>query len=138
MVRLFVLVKLEKRTINGKVKLPSRKHRRRPGNLLSDYMRRQRQNVWLGTHIWHAKRFKMVTEWGYRLAYRPCDKNLRACYRSTRHHCLLQVCVMSVCVIPVCVMPVFVMSVCLCAAGLMLDFVWLLNLWMESIWSISK
>ncbi|KAJ8978127.1 hypothetical protein NQ317_014182 [Molorchus minor] len=43
-----------------------RKYRRRPFNLLSDYMRRQRNHTWLDTHIWHAKRFHMIEKWGYR------------------------------------------------------------------------
>ena len=28
------------------------------------------QNQWLETHIWHAKRMKMVNQWGYRLVRR--------------------------------------------------------------------
>ncbi|XP_050351530.1 ribonucleases P/MRP protein subunit POP1 [Nymphalis io] len=69
---------------------PSRKHRRRKTNLLEEYNRRQRRNVWLETHIWHAKRFHMVERWGHRLAYRPCDKAFRACYRASSAHCLMQ------------------------------------------------
>ncbi|KAG7246976.1 hypothetical protein CRUP_002078, partial [Coryphaenoides rupestris] len=38
-------------------KSKSRKARRRHGNLLLEFNRRQRRNVWLETHIWHAKRF---------------------------------------------------------------------------------
>ncbi|CAD7005671.1 ribonucleases P/MRP protein subunit POP1 [Ceratitis capitata] len=71
-------------------KRPSRKHRRRPGNLLRDYLRRQRKNTWLETHIWHAKRFHMVDRWGYRLPQSSCDKTYRACYRASAEHCLLQ------------------------------------------------
>ncbi|XP_067613015.1 ribonucleases P/MRP protein subunit POP1 isoform X2 [Eurosta solidaginis] len=71
-------------------KRPSRKHRRRPGNLLRDYLRRQRKKIWLETHIWHAKRFHMVDRWGYRLPQSSCDKTYRACYRASADHCLLQ------------------------------------------------
>lgn len=71
-------------------KKPSRKHRRRPRNLLAEYARRRRRIRWLETHIWHAKRFHMVEKWGYKLADRPCDKAFRACYRATTKHCLLQ------------------------------------------------
>ncbi|XP_054731691.1 ribonucleases P/MRP protein subunit POP1 [Anastrepha obliqua] len=71
-------------------KRPSRKHRRRPSNLLRDYLRRQRRQVWLETHIWHAKRFHMVERWGYRLPQASCDKTYRACYRASAEHCLLQ------------------------------------------------
>uniref|UniRef100_A0A1I8P5Q2 Uncharacterized protein n=2 Tax=Stomoxys calcitrans TaxID=35570 RepID=A0A1I8P5Q2_STOCA len=71
-------------------KRPSRKHRRRPKNLLKDYLRRQRKHQWLETHIWHAKRFHMIEKWGYKLPYASCDKTYRACYRATTEHCLLQ------------------------------------------------
>ncbi|XP_046969059.1 ribonucleases P/MRP protein subunit POP1 [Vanessa cardui] len=69
---------------------PSRKHRRRKTNLLEEYNRRQRRNIWLETHIWHAKRFHMVERWGHHLAYRPSDKAFRACYRASSAHCLMQ------------------------------------------------
>ncbi|ALC48214.1 l-1-G0045 [Drosophila busckii] len=71
-------------------KRPSRKYRRRPKNLLREYVRRQRKHIWLETHIWHAKRFHMVDRWGYRLPYASCDKTYRACYRASAEHCLLQ------------------------------------------------
>ncbi|KAK4876708.1 hypothetical protein RN001_009214 [Aquatica leii] len=73
-----------------KQKRPSRKHRRRPRNLLSDYANRQRRIKWLETHIWHAKRFHMIEKWGFRIANKPCDKAFRACYRATAKHCLIQ------------------------------------------------
>ncbi|CAN8001333.1 unnamed protein product [Ixodes hexagonus] len=72
-----------------KGKRPSRKHRRRPRNLLAEYARRQRRHVWLETHIWHAKRFKMADLWGYRVPLHPCDKGIRAAYRGSAHHVLL-------------------------------------------------
>lgn len=71
-------------------KRPSRKYRRRPKNLLNEYVRRQRKNIWLETHIWHAKRFHMVDRWGHRLPLASCDKTYRACYRASAQHCLLQ------------------------------------------------
>lgn len=74
----------------AKTKRPSRKYRRKPHNLLSEYQRRQRTNVWLETHIWHAKRFHMVTKWGYKLAQSSCDKTFRSSYRATTKHCLIQ------------------------------------------------
>ncbi|CAN8005144.1 unnamed protein product [Ixodes pacificus] len=72
-----------------KRKRPSRKHRRRPRNLLAEYARRQRRHVWLETHVWHAKRFKMADLWGYRVPLHPCDKGIRAAYRGSAHHVLL-------------------------------------------------
>lgn len=71
-------------------KRPSRKHRRRPQNLLKDYIRRRQRKQWLETHIWHAKRFHMIEKWGYKLPYASCDKTYRACYRASAEHCLLQ------------------------------------------------
>ncbi|KAG7470041.1 hypothetical protein MATL_G00135510 [Megalops atlanticus] len=71
-------------------KTKSRKARRRHGNLLLEFNRRQRKNVWLETHIWHAKRFHMVKRWGYCLGDRPTYKCYRACYRAMSSYCLLQ------------------------------------------------
>ncbi|KAK6632733.1 hypothetical protein RUM43_013503 [Polyplax serrata] len=70
-------------------KRPSRKYRRRPRNLLEEYNRRQRCQIWLESHIWHAKRFHMVPKWGYKLADSPTNKSFRACYRALSEHCLL-------------------------------------------------
>ncbi|XP_071117873.1 ribonucleases P/MRP protein subunit POP1-like [Haliotis cracherodii] len=74
----------------GSTKRPSRKHRRRPKNLMSEYQRRQRRVSWLETHIWHAKRFHMIEKWGYRLPDHPNDKSMRACHRAADKYCLLQ------------------------------------------------
>ncbi|XP_063735349.1 ribonucleases P/MRP protein subunit POP1 isoform X3 [Eleginops maclovinus] len=71
-------------------KSKSRKARRRHGNLLMEFNRRQRKNVWLETHIWHAKRFHMVKKWGYCLGNRPTYKCYRSCHRAMSSHCLLQ------------------------------------------------
>ncbi|XP_051879452.1 ribonucleases P/MRP protein subunit POP1 isoform X2 [Pristis pectinata] len=71
-------------------KSKSRKARRRHGNLLLEFNRRQRRNIWLETHIWHAKRFHMVKKWGYCLANKPTSKSYRACYRAMTQQCLLQ------------------------------------------------
>ncbi|KAM9310736.1 ribonucleases P/MRP protein subunit POP1 isoform 2-T2 [Pholidichthys leucotaenia] len=71
-------------------KSKSRKACRRHGNLLLEFNRRQRKNIWLETHIWHAKRFHMVKKWGYCLGDRPTYKCYRPCYRAMSSHCLLQ------------------------------------------------
>ncbi|XP_033736638.1 ribonucleases P/MRP protein subunit POP1-like [Pecten maximus] len=78
------------RDTKSRRKPPSRKFRRRPKNLLDEYNRRQRKHVWLETHIWHAKRFKMEEKWGYKIPIQPTDKSKRASYRSTKRHCLIQ------------------------------------------------
>ncbi|XP_034089279.1 ribonucleases P/MRP protein subunit POP1 isoform X2 [Gymnodraco acuticeps] len=71
-------------------KRKSRKARRRHGNLLLEFNRRQRKNIWLETHIWHAKRFHMVKKWGYCLGNKPTYKCYRSCHRAMSGHCLLQ------------------------------------------------
>ncbi|TGZ54758.1 ribonucleases P/MRP protein subunit POP1 [Temnothorax longispinosus] len=68
----------------------SRKYRRRPHNLLSEYSCRQRNKIWLDTHIWHAKRFHMIDKWRYRIASHSNDKCFKANYRSAAKYCLLQ------------------------------------------------
>ncbi|XP_034867488.1 ribonucleases P/MRP protein subunit POP1 isoform X1 [Mirounga angustirostris] len=55
-----------------------------------EFNRRQKKNIWLETHIWHAKRFHMVKKWGYCLGERPTVKSHRACYRAMTNCCLLQ------------------------------------------------
>lgn len=84
------LEQYKKSGLPPKQKKPSRKYRRRPQNLLEEFNRRKLNNIWLETHIWHAKRFCMTNQWGHRLAQAPCDKVFRACYRATSKHCLLQ------------------------------------------------
>ncbi|XP_052256914.1 ribonucleases P/MRP protein subunit POP1-like isoform X2 [Dreissena polymorpha] len=71
-------------------KRPSRKYRRRPKNLLAEYTRRQRQHVWLETHIWHAKRFHMTEKWGHKIPWKPTLRGERASYRASTRHCLIQ------------------------------------------------
>lgn len=81
---------MKKSGLPQKTKRPSRKYRRKPSNMMKEYIRRQRSHIWLETHIWHAKRFHMVERYGYKLPLAPCDKSFRACYRATTKHCLLQ------------------------------------------------
>ncbi|KAG7169653.1 Ribonucleases P/MRP protein subunit POP1-like [Homarus americanus] len=69
---------------------PRRKYRRRPFNLLMEYNRRQKDFVWLETHIWHAKRFQMKRQWGYALPDTPTFKGYRATLRAAAKSCLLQ------------------------------------------------
>lgn len=84
------LEQLKKGGLPPKQKRPSRKYRRRAGNLLEEYNRRKQSKSWLETHIWHAKRFHMIERWGHKIAYAPCDKAFRACYRASSVHCLIQ------------------------------------------------
>ncbi|NXF02791.1 POP1 protein, partial [Smithornis capensis] len=71
-------------------KTKCRKARRRHINLVAEFNRRQKKNIWLETHIWHAKRFHMVKKWGYCLGNSPTEKSYRASYRAMTKHCLLQ------------------------------------------------
>lgn len=89
-------LKLKEKNLQGakkkkeQSKKKCRKARRKHGNLLIEFNRRQRKNIWLETHIWHAKRFHMVKKWGYCLGDKPTSKCYRPCYRAMSSHCLLQ------------------------------------------------
>jgi ribonuclease P/MRP protein subunit POP1 len=67
----------------------SRRKRRKPKNLLSQYVGRQGNKAWLETHLWHSKRMRMVDRWGYRLALESCSKGIRVNYRFMKNGCLL-------------------------------------------------
>lgn len=84
------LNQLQKSGMPIKNKRPARKWRRKPNNLLKEYANRKRKNIWLETHIWHAKRFHMTEKWGYKLPLKSCDKTFRACYRASLKYCLIQ------------------------------------------------
>ena len=47
------------------------------GNL--KYAKRQKDFVWVPTHVWHAKRFHMIKKWGYQIPLEPTQK----CFKST-------------------------------------------------------
>lgn len=81
---------MEKSGLQKTKKRPSRRYRRKPSNLMKEYVRRQQKNVWMETHIWHAKRFHMEDLWGYKIPVAPCDKRFRAAYKATSSHCLAQ------------------------------------------------
>ncbi|KAG4068493.1 hypothetical protein HA402_004834 [Bradysia odoriphaga] len=81
---------MRKSGVPANAKRPSRKYRRKPNNTLKEYIRRQRKNIWMETHIWHAKRFHMIDRWGYRLPQSSCDKTFRSSFRATAKHCLVQ------------------------------------------------
>jgi len=66
-----------------------RKSLRKPHLLLASYQRRAREFKWLPTHLWHAKRMKMVRYFGYKVAWSPNDKGTRACLRFASRDCCL-------------------------------------------------
>ncbi|XP_955471.1 uncharacterized protein TA18235 [Theileria annulata] len=66
-----------------------RKDRRRKLNRLQEYQQRCSRNKWLETHLYHAKRFKMDSVWGYRLAITPTQKSKRRFLRHLKHKCVI-------------------------------------------------
>ncbi|XP_039544756.1 ribonucleases P/MRP protein subunit POP1 [Pimephales promelas] len=68
----------------------SRRARRRHGNLLLEFNRRQQESRWLETHIWHSKRFHMRKSWSFCVPLAPTAKGYRAAYRAMDTHALLQ------------------------------------------------
>ena len=72
-------------------KTATRKKRRRPSNLRAEYQSRQKDKRWLETHIWHAKRMKMVRKWGFRIAESCNDKGCRVNYRYTKGGAIISV-----------------------------------------------
>ena len=76
-------------------KRPSRKYRRKPSNLLKEYERRKyakNNKMWLETHIWHAKRFKMAESlYEYRLPVNFHCKCKRAVFRCLKDYCCIHV-----------------------------------------------
>ena len=82
-------IKVAKDMLAIQKKRPSRKHRRRPSNLLLEYEKRSSNKRWLETHIWHAKRFRMAELWKCKIAERRNDRGVRAAYRDSRKECLI-------------------------------------------------
>ncbi|KAJ1658688.1 Ribonucleases P/MRP protein subunit pop1 [Dispira simplex] len=68
-----------------KKKPNSRRTRRYPGNIAEEFRRRQRDKRWLETHMWHAKRMKMVQRWGCMVAEHHNERSIKASYRATKH-----------------------------------------------------
>ncbi|KAK6526677.1 hypothetical protein TWF281_009880 [Arthrobotrys megalospora] len=63
--------------------------RSRLGSKSSRYRKRQKHKTWLPTHIWCAKRARMVCKWGFSLADTPNLKCYRPTYRAaTRDGCV--------------------------------------------------
>ncbi|KRY42624.1 Lissencephaly-1 -like protein A, partial [Trichinella spiralis] len=71
-------------------KLPNRSRRRRPSNLVREYVRRQGKCRWLETHIWHAKRFRMVEAWQFKLALGGFQRSWRATFRDAAKHATMR------------------------------------------------
>ncbi|XP_015917479.1 ribonucleases P/MRP protein subunit POP1 [Parasteatoda tepidariorum] len=75
----------EKRKLQQK-----KKHEKQAKNYPEEYASRSRPGeFWLGTHIWHAKRCKMDTLWGYKLPIHCNDKKLGATHQAATKHAML-------------------------------------------------
>jgi ribonuclease P/MRP protein subunit POP1 len=71
-------------------KLPKcRKHIRKRRHLIYAYKLRDAKNRWLSTHLWAAKRMRMIDYYGFKVAFTPNNKSFRSAYRYTRHSCTL-------------------------------------------------
>lgn len=80
-------VKLRRR----RAKLRSRAAGARSGgqSVTDRWRQRQIDKAWLETHVWHAKRMKMDTLWGHRIALTPTLKSHRPAFRAARRACIL-------------------------------------------------
>ena len=61
-----------------------RRKRRKPTRLLAERLAK-----WLPTHIWHAKRMKMVSLWGLSIPARRTQRSFRFVSRATRNDCVI-------------------------------------------------
>ncbi|KAF9927557.1 hypothetical protein FBU30_003064 [Linnemannia zychae] len=68
----------------------NRYKRRKAATLAEEYLRRQGSKRWLETHIWHAKRMKMVECWGYKLPEHSNEHGIKSAYKSSHHQCIIQ------------------------------------------------
>ncbi|TPX51035.1 hypothetical protein SeMB42_g02051 [Synchytrium endobioticum] len=68
---------------------PSKRRKKLVKSTQEEYKSRQLTKRWLETHVWHAKRMKMVELWGYRLADHPNEKSLRSSFRAGKTQCCI-------------------------------------------------
>jgi len=69
-----------------------RKHRRRPSIIFSQrslHSENLDKNLWLETHVWHAKRMQMKNIWGFRLSTNNNGRGKRSIGKSLRNSCIL-------------------------------------------------
>ncbi|KAI9140232.1 ribonucleases P/MRP protein subunit POP1-domain-containing protein [Paraphysoderma sedebokerense] len=77
---------LEKDPINPKKKPPRNRYKwKTDKNRKQEYLKRQTKVKWLETHIWHAKRFKMIESSGCKIALHSNQKSARSFYRASSH-----------------------------------------------------
>ncbi|CUS13155.1 unnamed protein product [Tuber aestivum] len=56
---------------------------RQPPRAQTKFRKRQKHKTWLPTHVWHAKRSKMVVRWRFAVAETPTDKCYRVAHRAS-------------------------------------------------------
>ena len=66
-----------------------RKHIRKRRLLARAYQIRSGKSKWLSTHLWSAKRMRMVEYYGYKISETPNDKCFRSAYRRWQHGCAM-------------------------------------------------
>lgn len=57
---------------------------RKPPRPSSKFRKRQKEKTWLPSHIWHAKRAKMITRWRFAVAETPTEKSYRPTHRASQ------------------------------------------------------
>lgn len=71
-------------------KIPKcRKHIRKRRHLITAFKLRSSKIQWLSTHLWSARRMRMVGYYGYKIAFTPNNKSFRSAYRHFRHNTCL-------------------------------------------------
>ncbi|CAI2348049.1 unnamed protein product [Caenorhabditis sp. 36 PRJEB53466] len=72
-------------------KCPSRFARRKNVNSRDKFGRStSTKGKWLSTHVWHAKRFRMTSKWGFKIADRSFQRGFRAVLRDSNKYCVIR------------------------------------------------
>ncbi|RPB01057.1 POPLD-domain-containing protein [Choiromyces venosus 120613-1] len=56
---------------------------RQPPRAQTKFRKRQKHKTWLPTHVWHAKRAKMIVRWRFAVAETPTEKSYRVAHRAS-------------------------------------------------------
>ena len=71
-------------------KIPKcRKHIRKRRHLITAYKLRSGKVQWMSTHLWAARRMRMIEYYGYKVAITANNKCFRSAYRHFRHNACL-------------------------------------------------
>ena len=62
-----------------------RKHIRKRRLLIMAYKMRDDKMRWLSTHLWAARRMRLISYHGFRIALTPNNKSFRSAYRHSQH-----------------------------------------------------